>query len=160
MAPFAGFWLRFVAYIIDAIVLQIPLTVIGMLTGLTMGMQGAGWNGAAIGAQTSATGMGFVISVVVWWLYAALMESSSWQATLGKKALGMIVTDDAGNRLSFARATGRHFSHYVSAFILGIGFLMVGWTQRKQGLHDMMAGTLVYRARSGAEVTTNAAVFE
>ena len=160
MAPFAGFWLRFVAYIIDAIVMQIPLTVVGSLTGLTMGMRGMGWDGMSIGAGSYATGTGFAISIVATWLYASLMESSAWQATLGKKALGLLVTDEAGNRISFARATGRHFGQYVSAIILGVGYMMAGWTRRKQALHDMMAGTLVYRARSGAEVSTSAAVFE
>ena len=77
------------------------------------------------------------------WLYEALMESSSHQATLGKMIFGLKVTDLEGNRISFARATGRHFAKYASAMILGIGFIMAGFTERKQALHDMLAGTLV-----------------
>src|SRR5208282_6521696 len=79
------------------------------------------------------------------WLYEALMESSSYQATLGKMIFGMKVTDLYGNRISFGRATGRHFAKILSGMILCIGFIMVGLTERKQGLHDLLAGTLVRR---------------
>jgi uncharacterized RDD family membrane protein YckC len=79
------------------------------------------------------------------WLYEAAMESSSKQATLGKMVLGMRVTDLQGNRISFARATVRHFSKYISAMIIFIGYIMAGFTDRKQALHDMIAGTLVRR---------------
>jgi len=77
------------------------------------------------------------------WLYEAFMLSSPYQATLGKMIFGMKVTDLNGNRISFARATGRHFAKWLSTLILWIGFIMVGFTDRKQGLHDMLAGTLV-----------------
>jgi len=85
-------------------------------------------------------------STLVNWLYAALLESSSHQATLGKMALGLKVTDLEGRRISFVRATGRHFAKILSGMVLFIGFIMVGFTRRKQGLHDMVAGTLVIRA--------------
>ncbi|MFY9676334.1 MAG: RDD family protein, partial [Terriglobales bacterium] len=88
-------------------------------------------------------GVLFVLTLGASWLYEALMESSSYQATLGKMIFGMKVTDLYGNRISFARATGRHFAKIVSGLLLCIGFIMVGLTERKQGLHDMMAGTLV-----------------
>ena len=86
-----------------------------------------------------------LISAVLKWLYYALLESSSWQATLGKKALGLEVTDLEGRRISFGRASGRFFGKIISAIILYIGFLMAGFTEKKQALHDMMAGTLVIR---------------
>jgi uncharacterized RDD family membrane protein YckC len=73
------------------------------------------------------------------------MESSSYQATLGKMICGMKVTDLFGNRISFERATARHFAKWLSGLILGIGYIMVGFTERKQGLHDLLAGTLVLR---------------
>ena len=87
-----------------------------------------------------------VLTIAASWLYEAVMESSSYQATLGKMILGMKVTDLYGNRISFARATGRHFAKILSAMILCIGFIMVGLTERKQGLHDLVAGTLVPRS--------------
>jgi uncharacterized RDD family membrane protein YckC len=71
------------------------------------------------------------------------MESSSKRATLGKMALGIIVTDLEGKRISFGRATGRFFSKILSGIIIYIGFIMVAFTDKKQGLHDMIAGTLV-----------------
>jgi len=80
------------------------------------------------------------------WLYEAFMQSSQYQATLGKMIFGMKVTDLYGNRISFARATGRHFAKWLSAMLFCVGFIMVGFTERKQGLHDMLAGTLVRRS--------------
>ena len=71
------------------------------------------------------------------------MESSSKQATLGKLALGIVVTDLSGNRISFGRATGRYFGKIVSGMIMCIGYIMAGFTERKQALHDIMASCLV-----------------
>jgi uncharacterized RDD family membrane protein YckC len=79
------------------------------------------------------------------WLYFSLMESSSSQGTLGKIACGLKVTDTRGRRISFGRATGRYFAKILSGLTLGIGYLMVGWTRQKRGLHDFVAGTLVVR---------------
>ena len=87
-----------------------------------------------------------MVTIAASWLYEALMESSSYQATLGKMIFGMKVTDLYGNRISFARAMGRHFAKFLSGMILCIGFIMVGLTERKQGLHDLLAGTLVRRS--------------
>ena len=71
------------------------------------------------------------------------MESSPKQATVGKLACGLVVTDLSGQRLTFGKASGRYFAMIPSALILGIGFLMCLWTERKQCLHDIMAGCLV-----------------
>lgn len=86
-----------------------------------------------------------LLALMLSWIYYASMESSSWQATLGKKILGLRVTDLAGNRITFARASGRFFGKILSGMILGIGFLMAGFTARKQALHDILAGCLVLR---------------
>jgi len=87
--------------------------------------------------------LGGLAGFAVWWLYYALMESSGRQATLGKMALGIKVVDRQGGRISFARATGRYFAKILSGLILMIGYLMAGFTSRKQALHDMVAGCLV-----------------
>jgi uncharacterized RDD family membrane protein YckC len=79
------------------------------------------------------------------WLYYALLESSAWQGTLGKKALGLEVTDLQGRRIGFGRASGRFFAKFISVLTLFIGFIMAGFTERKQALHDMIAGCLVIR---------------
>ena len=85
-------------------------------------------------------------SLVFTWLYHALMESSEWQATVGKKALGLVVTDMAGQRVSFARSTGRHFGKIITNMVpFFIGYIMAGFTAKKQALHDMLAGCLVLR---------------
>jgi len=90
-------------------------------------------------------GVTFILLVYGSWLYEAFLESSSYQATLGKMIFGMKVTDLNGDRISFERATGRHFAKWLSGVILCIGYIMVGFTERKQGLHDLLAGTLVRR---------------
>ncbi len=106
-----------------------------------------GANGSDPEAIQGVAGLlGQLIGVVLTWLYCAMMESSSKQATLGKMAVGIRVTDVRGQRISFGRATGRHFGKIISALSLFIGYMMAGWTQRKQALHDMMADTLVVRA--------------
>jgi len=79
------------------------------------------------------------------WLYYALMESSKHQATIGKLALGLKVTDMNGQRISFARATGRYFGKIISGMILLIGYIMAGFTEKKQALHDIMANCLVVK---------------
>ena len=76
---------------------------------------------------------------------SALLESGAKQATLGKRAMGIKVTDVNGNRISFGQATGRHFGKWISSIILLIGYLMMLWDERKQTLHDKMAGTLVVK---------------
>jgi len=85
---------------------------------------------------------GLVLAVAEW-LYFALMESSNRMATLGKMAIGIKVTDLNGNRVSFGRATGRYFARILSGMILMIGYIMAGFTQKKQALHDTMASCLV-----------------
>jgi uncharacterized RDD family membrane protein YckC len=141
---YGGFWIRVVAAIIDAIILRVVVAPVGMIFG------GLGMAGTLSGIHHTGLGIlggGVTIILLIFgsWLYEAFMESSSYQATLGKMIFGMKVTDLNGNRISFERATGRHFAKWLSAMILGIGYIMVGLTDRKQGLHDLLAGTLVRR---------------
>jgi uncharacterized RDD family membrane protein YckC len=143
---YGGFWIRVVAFIIDAIIVRAAAWPVSMIFGL------GGLTGMMSGFPRGALGMhlfggGVVLMVVIFgsWLYEAFMLSSPYQATLGKMIFGMKVTDLYGNRVSFARATGRHFAKWLSGMILGIGYIMVGFTERRQGLHDMLAGTLVRR---------------
>jgi len=84
--------------------------------------------------------------LVLGWLYFALMESSGRQATVGKAVLSLYATDLAGRPLGFGHATGRYFAKIISGLIpFGIGYIMAGFTEKKQALHDMIAGTLVLR---------------
>lgn len=82
---------------------------------------------------------------MIWWVYTAGLTSSSFQATLGKKILGLKVVDQNGNRISFGKATGRFLASILSGLILGVGYLMVAFNPKKQGLHDQIAGTLVIK---------------
>jgi uncharacterized RDD family membrane protein YckC len=144
-ARYGGFWIRVVAAIIDAVLVRVVLTPIGAIFGLG-GLAMGGFGHMGFSPMHLLGGGAFTFLVLAGsWLYEALMESSSYQATLGKMLFGMKVTDLYGNRISFGRATGRHFAKILSGMILCIGFIMVGFTERKQGLHDMIAGTLVRR---------------
>jgi uncharacterized RDD family membrane protein YckC len=142
---YGGFWIRVVAAIIDAILLRVVVAPVGMIFG-GLGLAGGMMGGIPhVGMGLLGGGITIILLVFGSWLYEALMESSSYQATLGKMIFGMKVTDLSGNRISLGRATGRHFAKWLSAMILFIGYIMVGFTERKQGLHDLLAGTLVRR---------------
>jgi len=80
---------------------------------------------------------------VVHWAYRSAFHSSEWQATIGKRAVGIQVTDLQGRRITFGHATGRYLAEFLSAVTLGIGYVMAGISSRKQALHDKVAGTLV-----------------
>jgi uncharacterized RDD family membrane protein YckC len=85
------------------------------------------------------------IAFVGTWLYEALLTSSPWQGTVGKRILRLKVTDDQGNRISFARATGRFFAKILSGMVMDVGFIMVAFMERKRGLHDLICNTQVLR---------------
>ena len=142
---YGGFWIRAVAAIIDGIILRVVVAPIHLVFG-GLGMAGMMSGLPHRGLALLGGGVTFILLLFGSWLYEAFMESSSYQATLGKMIFGMRVTDLNGNRISFERATGRHFAKWLSTMILCIGYIMVGFTERKQGLHDLLAGTLVRRA--------------
>lgn len=155
----AGFWKRVAAYILDFIVLYIPNMLIMKALGgdaaqETMKQAVMAAPGdlhvfmASYEQFYSTMSTAVIITTILAWLYFAICESSPWQATLGKLALGIRVTNLQGQRISFPRALGRYAAKYASVVTLGIGFLMVGWTRRKQGLHDMIASTLVLNGRA------------
>lgn len=145
---YAGFWLRLVAYLIDSLLLGI---VVGVFIFMPLiGQSGAGGispdNFWALYTDTSRQGIARRLLVVMAaWLYWALLESSALQATPGKRALGLIVTDLQGRRISFARASGRFFGKGISGLLLMAGYIMAAFTAKKQALHDMIAGCLVIR---------------
>jgi uncharacterized RDD family membrane protein YckC len=149
---YAGFWKRFAAHIIDNLVIgtcsAIIFVPVAILLGIGLGM-------STMESQTSEeiipVMIAFIgtfmilglIAMILTWLYFALMESSSKQATLGKMVLGITVTDLRGNRITFGRASGRYFGKFLSGLTMAIGYMMAGFTEKKQALHDMIAGCLV-----------------
>ena len=136
---YAGFWIRVGAYLIDYVILAIAGFIAMFLLGLALGM--------FTGAPSAGSGLGLFFAWLLFpWLYAALFESGPRQATLGKQAVNLKVTNPEGNRISFGRATGRYFAEWINGFTLGIGYVMTAFTARRQALHDMIAGTVVVRA--------------
>jgi uncharacterized RDD family membrane protein YckC len=147
---YAGFWIRFVAFVIDVVIIRvamIPFALIFFGRFMFFGMfPRGGYMGPEEVLPLVAAGMKLVmLQVVAWWLYEALLTSSVKQATLGKMIFGLKVTDTQGQRISFARATGRHFGKYISGIIFLVGYIIAAFTARKQALHDMMADTLVLK---------------
>jgi len=132
---FGGFWIRVGAYLIDMVILNIVIFLSLSLL--------PGGSDLLIDSFEAV----FIPIAIFGWLYFAGLHSSKWQASVGKKALGLKVVDKEFNRISFVRATGRHFAEVLSAMIIFIGYLMVAWTKKKQGLHDMIAGTYVVKGR-------------
>ena len=135
---YSGFWRRVAASLIDSVILSVVGFILGMVLGLAM--VSGGTDDTEVVELT-----GNVVGLFLGWLYYALMESSSKQATIGKMVMGIKVTDLEGNQISFARASGRHFGKIISSLILAIGYLMMLWTEKKQTLHDKMAGCLVVK---------------
>jgi len=136
---YAGFWRRFGAALIDGIlinIVSIAVYYVCVLIGHSVAEdEDWGW--------TVGFWVAWILALVLSWIYYAAMESSPRQATLGKTALGIVVTDLEGGRISFGKATGRYLGKIVSAVVLYIGFIMIGFTEKKQGLHDMIAQCLV-----------------
>lgn len=142
----AGFWRRVAAWIIDMLIIGAVHWFLVLTLGTWLIVPWAMLGGVHDVAMARFFDVGLQpFGIVVLWLYFALCESSALQATPGKLALGLQVTDEYGQRIGFGRATGRYFGKYISALILGIGFLLAGWTARKQALHDLMAGCCVVR---------------
>jgi uncharacterized RDD family membrane protein YckC len=123
---YAGFWRRVAASFLDSLVLLIPSVAIHY------GLGRHPWAALAASAALS-------------WIYKAGLESSARQATLGKQAMGLKVTDLQGEPVSFLRASGRYFGMVLSYITLFIGFAAAGFTPRRQCFHDMVAGCLVVR---------------
>jgi uncharacterized RDD family membrane protein YckC len=144
---------RFIAFLIDAIILGVAMSIVfGILT--TLGIAGAASkiddnmsDGQAAGLAAAMAGFGLTLQLVSWGTqiaYFTLMESSEGQATLGKRAMNLIVADESGNRLSRQQALIRNISRIISGIICLIGYFMAFFTEKKQALHDIIAKTNVY----------------
>jgi uncharacterized RDD family membrane protein YckC len=138
---YAGFWIRFWAAFVDGLCFYLlSIAEIALLA------SGQGW----FYFVTPHPGLALV-NTALNWVFFALFESGGWQATPGKRLMGLRVTDLNGDRLSFGRATGRYFAKILSGLLFCIGYIMVGVTAKKQGLHDRLAETLVLHGKAGEE---------
>lgn len=151
---YAGFWLRFVAALIDGILISIPLApfLIGIFASAIPSLTRSSDPFELMMTLLPRLALFLVLYAVGSWLYWSLLESSSWRATLGKKALGLYVTDIAGSRVSFGRSSGRFFAGRFLWMVPSIGGLYclvdcicAGVTEKKQAVHDMIASCLVLR---------------
>ncbi|GER68126.1 hypothetical protein BpJC4_25970 [Weizmannia acidilactici] len=144
---YAGFWLRFAAYLIDLLIVSIPSAVVffGIII-VSVAVIGGSGSEDFTPQQDFAFALCFavaaVVSAFVFSLYFAIFHSSKWQATLGKRALGLKIIGSDGGRISFWRALGRALAMSLSA-VFYIGYLLAAFTEKKQALHDMIAGTYV-----------------
>ena len=132
---YASIWMRLLAHVIDNLLLTFGMCAVAIAVGFAVGF-------AHLPAWPF-TILVYLLSIIATWVYYTTMESSASQATVGKIAMGLKVIDEDGQKISFARANGRFFGKILSALPLNIGFLMIGFTQKKQGLHDVLAGTYV-----------------
>lgn len=162
---YAGFWIRFLAYIIDEIIISAVASLLVIPFSILIGL--GIFSRFAFDEYDYYSMVGFIqhnfndvsveeifilvifillftiVIVAIQWLYYALMESSDKQGTVGKIILNLKVVDLVGNKISFGRATGRFFGKILSGLILNIGYIMAAFTEKKQALHDMLAGCLV-----------------
>lgn len=151
--PYGGFWIRLLAHLIDHIILgavAAPLFFIMVLPSIVRIVHEAEQNQEQPSPEmiltiVSSAFLYIALAFVGQWLYEALLTSSSWQGTIGKRLLRLKVVDLPGNPIGFGRATGRFFAKILSSMFFCIGFLMIAFTEQKTGLHDMLAGTRVLR---------------
>ena len=141
---YAGFWLRAAAFAIDTLIYSFLFTLVAPIfpTPLMAVHQVAGLAGMEIPELTLP---GFILFFGLLWIYYGLFESSKWQATPGKRALRLYVTDLQGHRLTLWHASLRYFGRWISSLTFSVGYLMAGFTQKKQALHDILARCLVLR---------------
>ncbi|MBF0164121.1 MAG: RDD family protein [Magnetococcales bacterium] len=139
---YAGFWFRFLAAIVDTLLCQIVSIMLVFPLGFALGASMADTH-ANDEIVAVAESIGYLLGVLIHWLWFTIGESSHWQASLGKKMFGLRVTDEQGQRIGFGRANARYWSKILSVLLLFIGFIMVAFTKKKQGLHDKIADTLV-----------------
>lgn len=152
---FGSFLRRLAALFIDGLIFSFIgfglLAITGGLTALVAAFQEGASN--LIGLMVAFLGIAFGL-VIIQWLYYAYFESSEKQGTLGKQAMSLVVTDMNGNRLTFGKATIRHLARIIPTLVPYIGnlffladYLCQPFTEKKQTLHDMIAGTLVFKRR-------------
>jgi len=121
---YAGFWQRFLAGIIDSVIL-IVIEVILIFIPI----------------------IGWILSLFVTWLYFAIQHSSTKQATFGMRALDIKITNENHGKIGFWRATGNFYLTVISALLVFIGFLMIAFTSRKQGFHNLISRTLCIKIK-------------
>jgi uncharacterized RDD family membrane protein YckC len=144
---YAGFWIRLLAYAIDMVLVYILAAVVGMvIVGISFLFGGLNTGDSPESSLVlQALPLTVLIGVVL--VYYTFFQSRAWQATPGKRICRIHIIRQDGGRVSGLLALGRYLSYLVSSLPLGLGFFMIGWTDQKKGLHDMICGTRVAYGR-------------
>jgi uncharacterized RDD family membrane protein YckC len=151
-AYYAGFWIRFVAWLIDSIILMVVGSVVqfallGSLATMRQPQRGASPE-AVFGAMMGMVGLVFLVDMVIGCSYESFFVSSSLRATPGKLALELRVVRPNGARLGLGRAAGRYFAKRLNMLTAGIGYIIAGFDSERRGLHDLICDTRVVRRQS------------
>ena len=150
-APFIS---RFFAFVIDCALLFVPIILLTILSALSIQLRG--WwehtDAESMHQQWALLDRNFHqlllwVAIGLGWIYAAGLECSPWQATVGKRWVGIKVTDANGERLGFLQATGRHAGKYLSALPCFLGFIAALFSSRGMAWHDRLADTRVVRQK-------------
>jgi len=142
-SQFAGFWKRFLAFLIDFVAVSIVGFIINFSLGLCIGIVLGMMHVETMTIRVVAGLFGLIFGLILHLLYWSIFESSKLQATPGKLALGIVVTDAVGGRITFWRALGRNAAKLISSFFFCLGYIICSFTERRQAAHDLLAGTLV-----------------
>jgi uncharacterized RDD family membrane protein YckC len=148
-APYAGFWIRFVAWMIDGIILMVAGSIVqfallGSLATMRQPPEGASPE-AVLGAMAGMLGLVFLVDIAIGCSYESFFVASGLSATPGKLALDLKVLRSNGTRLSLGRGVGRYFAKRLNMLTAGIGYIMAGFDSERRGLHDMICDTRVVR---------------
>ena len=159
---YGGFWLRLVALIIDSLILGmlqwiVIIPVLGLLgfsfyAGSGMDVDDPESAAGLVGMAMAGVGVLWLLFTAVTVLYFSFMESSKYQGTLGKMALGLVVTDMNGNKLDFSKALVRNLCRIISNLTFLVGYIVAAFTEKRQALHDLIAGTLVLRKNADTTI--------
>src|ERR1039458_4988149 len=143
---YAGFWLRVWAGAVDVFIEVIGAFLLSVVVYYAMRWFIDPSYGLTATTASYVSGIAAIAFLSLGaWLYCAFAESSSHRATLGKRIVGLQVLTAAGNQLTFGQASVRHFMKFLSLFTVAVGFMMAGWTKRRQALHDMPSDCVVIR---------------
>jgi len=140
---YAGFWIRAVAFFFDFLILVLIFAI--FITIDTPAFVASPFpTEFSLKQVPQFTGLGILVLYLLMWVYFAAFEASAWQATPGKRILKIYVTDLNGHRLTIARAALRNIARMISGILL-VGYILAGFTEKKQALHDIIASCLVMR---------------
>ncbi len=140
-SQFAGFWKRVGAYLIDSLILGFAMLIVSMVLVAVVMLVLKQDKEALAGVSLIL----YALLLLAHIAYFSLFECSSKQATPGKMALGIVVTNMRGGRIGLGRAVGRNCAQFISGLFCGLGYIICGFTDKRQAAHDLIASTMVVK---------------